>query len=90
MDPTPFHHTMGTIWHSQPGSAGAAFQFAPQDTRSFYEAVGWKAQEFHSTGWSPSDWGELHCTAGAAWDAMWNWSAPAAQAALKRTSASRC
>jgi hypothetical protein len=37
------------IWHPQPGSAGGAFQFAPQDSRSFFESVGWKEQEFHVT-----------------------------------------
>ncbi len=77
--------TMGTIWHSQLGSADATFEFAPQDSRGFFEAVGWKEQEFHST-WSDSIRLGRAPPHGAAWDALWKWTAPAAQEALKRMS----
>jgi methyltransferase (TIGR00027 family) len=77
--------TMGAIWRSQLGSAQAAFEFAPQDSRVFFEAVGWQEHEFHST-WSNAFRLGRPPPHGAAWDALWKWTAPAAQEALKRMS----
>ena len=77
--------TMGMIWYSQLGDAGALFKFAPQDSRKFFEAVGWQENEFHST-WSESIRLERPAPQGRAWDRLWKWSSPAAQEALRRMS----
>ena len=77
--------TMGTVWHSQLDRASAAFRFAPQDSRRFFEPLGWKEHEFHST-WSDGLRLGRSPPHGAAWDGFWKWSAPAAHEALKRMS----
>jgi methyltransferase (TIGR00027 family) len=77
--------TMGTIWHSQLGGAEAPFQFAPQDSRGFFEALGWKEYEFHST-WADSIRLRRTAPLAAMWDGLWKWSGPATQEALRRMS----
>lgn len=77
--------TMGTVWHAHLGGAEAPFQFAPQDSRDFFEARGWKEREFHST-WADSIRLQRTAPHGAMWDGLLKWSAPAAQEALMRMS----
>lgn len=77
--------TMGVIWYSPLADAGAPFRFAPHDSRSFFESLGWQEAEFHST-WAASI--RLGRTAphGPAWDQLWKWSERAARETMKRMS----
>jgi O-methyltransferase involved in polyketide biosynthesis len=59
--------TVGLSWHSHLSTAGATFQFAPANSAEFFEPLGWREAEFHST-WDESL--RLHRPAPLAW--MWN------------------
>lgn len=41
--------TMGLVWRAQLDAADAAFRFAPADAGAFFEPLGWRESEFHST-----------------------------------------
>lgn len=77
--------TMGLVWGSHLSGADASFRFAPSDSVGFFEAVGWREVEFHST-WAESI--RLGRTAphAAAWDWLSRWAGPASQEAVKRMS----
>ena len=77
--------TMGMVWRSQLSGADAAFRFAPSDSVSFFEALGWREEEFHST-WDDSI--RLGRTAphAAAWDWLSRWTGPISQEAVRRMS----
>jgi methyltransferase (TIGR00027 family) len=76
---------MGMVWHLHLADAGAPFRFAPHDSKSFFEELGWREAEFHST-WAESI--RLGRTArhGEAWDQLWRWSGHAAHETVKRMS----
>ena len=76
---------MGMVWNSQLTDASTPFLFAPEDSKSFFEHLGWQQDEFHST-WMNSI--RLRRTAphAPAWDQLWRWSGPAAHEALQRMS----
>ncbi len=76
---------MGMVWHWQLSAAGTPFRFAPHDSGKFFEAVGWQEDEFHSI-WSESIRLRRPAPHGLTWNQLWQWSAPAAQEALRRMS----
>jgi methyltransferase (TIGR00027 family) len=59
--------TMGSSWSSHLSPAGAPFRFAPAHSARFFEPLGWREAEFHST-WDCSL--RLQRPAPLAW--MWN------------------
>ena len=77
--------TMGVVWRSQLEGANASFRFAPSDSVSFFEALGWHEKEFHST-WADSIRLGRTIPNAAAWNWLSKWSGPASQEAVKRMS----
>ena len=77
--------TMGMVWWSQLSGADASFRFALSDSVSFFEALGWHENEFHST-WADSIRLGRTVPNAAAWDWLSKWAWPASQEAVKRMS----
>jgi methyltransferase (TIGR00027 family) len=83
---TPFlQKATGLAWHAQLAAAQAPFRFAPDDAPRFFEQLGWREEEFHST-WDDSLQLGRPAPHGRLWDALARWSAPAAHRAMKRMS----
>lgn len=78
-------NTMGMVWQSQLSGADASFRFAPSDSASFFEALGWREKEFHST-WADSIRLGRTIPHGAAWDRLSKWAGPASRQAVERMS----
>jgi methyltransferase (TIGR00027 family) len=78
-------NTMGMVWWPQLAGADASFQFAPSDSVSFFEALGWREAEFHST-WTESIRLGRTVPHAAAWDQLSKWAGSASQEAVRRMS----
>ena len=77
--------TVGMVWHAQLSAAGTPLRFAPSDIPGFFEPLGWREDEFHPT-WTDSIRLDRTAPQGPAWNLLWQWSTPAAKAALERMS----
>ncbi|MEJ7930164.1 SAM-dependent methyltransferase [Ramlibacter sp. AN1015] len=77
--------TMGMVWRSQLSNAKASFRFAPSDSVRFFDALGWREIEFHST-WTDSI--RLGRTAphAATWNRLSMWGGSLVQEAVQRMS----